>query len=198
MSTPERILQRVRAACGHSVPLPPPEALATPRLGWADFGRALAAAAGSLLEPVALARVADRLRELAGGPTLPALADRAAALLGAAPAPADPRLLDETPALAATGEWAVARTGTVLVDDRHAPVRAHLLLPERLILLVPSDALVDDLPDLYARYRPRPAGYFTLISGPSKTADIEQVLVLGAHGPRRLDVIPVVGLPRPV
>lgn len=85
------------------------------------------------------------------------------------------------------------------MDDRDVPVRAHLLLPERILLLVPYDALVDDLPDLYARYDGlgRGRAYFTLISGPSKTADIEQILVLGAHGPRRLEVIPVIGMPAP-
>lgn len=193
----DRILARVRAACAHAAPLPPPEPIPSPRLGWHDFAAALAAAGGTLHEAAPLASVPARLRALAGH--APALADAAAALLGEAPATTEPRRLNETPALAATGRWAVARTGSVLVDHRDVPVRAHLLLPEWLILLVPHRALVDDLQHLYARYRAHAGapGYFTLVTGPTKTADIEQHLVLGAHGPRRLDVIPVLDLPVP-
>lgn len=195
MSARDRIFQRMRAACSHTVPPPAPEARGQPRLAWSEFGQVLAAAGGTLHDPVPLDALRDRLTTLAGG--TPAFADGAAALLGATPAAADPETLDQTPCLVATGRWAVARTGSVLVDDRDVPVRAHLLLPERILLLVPHAALVDDLPDLYARYDGlrRGRAYFTLISGPSKTADIEQILVLGAHGPRRLDVIPVIGMP---
>jgi L-lactate dehydrogenase complex protein LldG len=63
------------------------------------------------------------------------------------------------------------------------------------VLLVPEGELVDDLPDLYRRLDPQTlaGGYLTLVSGPSRTADIEQTLVTGAHGPRRLTVVPVAG-----
>lgn len=193
MSSRIRVLARVRAACGRSIPIPPPEPAKGTRLSWTDFGQALAAGGGTAHAAVDLAALPDRLRQLAGA--LPALAGRAAGLLGASPASADPYELANTACLAATGQCAVARTGSVLVDDRDAPVRAHLALPDWLILLVPEHTLVDDLPDLYARYGgTRAPAYFTLITGPSKTADIEQQLVIGAHGPRRLDVIPVLGM----
>ncbi len=101
--------------------------------------------------------------------------------------------------MVALGILAVARCGAVAVTAETAPCRLHLLLPENLLLLVPVSGLVDDLPDLYARLDPRQlaGGYVTLVAGPSKTADIEQTLVTGAHGPRRLIVLPFTEEDRP-
>ena len=122
----------------------------------------------------------------------PGYAHGAARLLGRTPAPAAPVALDGLPWMVASGFAAVARSGSVVVNASTVPVRLHVLLPESLMLLVPAGSLVDDLPDFYALVDPTSlaAGYMTFISGPSKTADIEQTLVLGAHGPRRLIVVP--------
>ncbi|MFQ5653189.1 MAG: LUD domain-containing protein [Planctomycetota bacterium] len=167
-----------------------------PALGWEDFREALEEARGECEPPLqrgelrrAIARItaADCPRKEDLGH-----AHGAAALLEREPAPADARLLDGLPWMVASGRAAVARTASVVVTSEEAPVRLHLLLPERLLLLVPARGLFDDLPDLYAALDPGSlaGGYLTLISGPSKTADIEQTLITGAHGPRRLVVLP--------
>jgi L-lactate dehydrogenase complex protein LldG len=84
---------------------------------------------------------------------------------------------------------ALAETGTVLVESGHGRSRLVTLLPPVHVVLLPSSLLVADLFAWVAQHeRPMPAN-FTLISGPSKTADIEQTLAIGVHGPRRFIVI---------
>ncbi len=84
---------------------------------------------------------------------------------------------------------ALAETGTVVVESGPGRSRLVTLLPPVHIVLLPAGRL---LADLFAwveqQERPLPANV-TLISGPSKTADIEQTLEIGVHGPRRLVVI---------
>jgi hypothetical protein len=186
----EAILARLRSASGNRIPHPTPEKIPEAALGWDDFKQALAEADGELHPPVERRDLPQALSHLAGGPLL--YAHGAARFLGEAPAPGRPDILAGAPALAASGRMAVARTGSVVVTQEEVPVRAHLLLPETLFLLVREGSLVDDLPAVYARLDPGALarGYFTLVSGPSRTADIEQTLVTGAHGPRRLVVVP--------
>ncbi len=102
-------------------------------------------------------------------------------------APLAPSKLDGLPWLAATARWAVARTGSLWVDFSDLETRAQCLLPEGLCLLVPEAALLPDLPEHGSRLEAEglPA-CGSLVTGPSKTADIEFTLVYGAHGPRRL------------
>jgi L-lactate dehydrogenase complex protein LldG len=68
-----------------------------------------------------------------------------------------------------------------------------MLLPDHLIAVVPAEALVDHAEQALERVpageggrRPRA---MTFVTGPSRTADIEEVLLLGAHGPRALSIL---------
>jgi len=82
------------------------------------------------------------------------------------------------------GEFAVAENGAVWVrnpDNRH---RALYFLAEHLVLVVDRKQIVATMHQAYERIRFDEPGYGTFISGPSKTADIEQSLVIGAHGPK--------------
>jgi L-lactate dehydrogenase complex protein LldG len=89
------------------------------------------------------------------------------------------------------GVFAVAETGSVAVALPRAE-RGEALLSERLWVLVPASELVPTLDAALARIDAlvrsgRP--YVTLMTGPSRTADIERALTVGVHGPRELHVV---------
>jgi L-lactate dehydrogenase complex protein LldG len=89
------------------------------------------------------------------------------------------------------GELGVAENGAVWVNADGMKQRGLLFLSENLILVVDGKNIVPDMESAYARidFSRLRSGYF--ISGPSKTADIEQCLVVGAHGARSLIVVVV-------
>ncbi len=86
----------------------------------------------------------------------------------------------------------IAQTGSVLVTSRSAGGRAASVLPPHHVVLARRDQLLGDLPaafDLVKRkYSPGYPSFISLITGPSRTGDIERILVLGAHGPKKLTV----------
>jgi L-lactate dehydrogenase complex protein LldG len=87
----------------------------------------------------------------------------------------------------------VAQTGSVLVSSRSHGGRALTVLPPHHVVLARHSQLVGDLTDAFAlirqRYSPDYPSMISLITGPSRTGDIERILVLGAHGPRKLTVL---------
>ncbi len=88
-----------------------------------------------------------------------------------------------------TADCLIARSGSVYLTTRHRGGRRLSVLPPLHIVIAGASQLV---PSLDACLRQLPDGnwsYGTVITGPSRTADIEKVLVLGAHGPKRLAVI---------
>ncbi|MGA8891252.1 MAG: LUD domain-containing protein [Anaeromyxobacteraceae bacterium] len=105
---------------------------------------------------------------------------------------ADPHELASLDVAAIPAELGVAENGAVWVKGetlgRH---RAIFVIPEHLVLVLRAETIVNDMQAAYARITlPRP-GYGLFISGPSKTADIEQSLVIGAHGARSCAVFVV-------
>ncbi len=82
------------------------------------------------------------------------------------------------------GEFAIAENGAVWVQNPENRHRALYFLAENIIIVVEKQNIVATMHEAYARINFTKAGYGTFISGPSKTADIEQSLVIGAHGPK--------------
>jgi L-lactate dehydrogenase complex protein LldG len=105
-----------------------------------------------------------------------------------------PRASSAETEVVAAAEFAVAETGSVAVNEP-ADDRGRCFLAERLWLLVPEQALLSTLDEALQRMGElirSGATHPLLMSGPSRTADIERVLTIGVHGPRAL-VIVVVG-----
>jgi len=87
-----------------------------------------------------------------------------------------------------TAEAAVANTGTLVLSTSRSRPRSVSLTPVTHIALVRSDQLVARLGDALARPGGMPSGLFC-VSGPSWTADIENDLALGAHGPAEVHIV---------
>jgi L-lactate dehydrogenase complex protein LldG len=89
---------------------------------------------------------------------------------------------------------AIAETGTMVILSGAETPTATMLLPETHVAVVPADRIVAGMEDAFALIRhergklPRAVN---LISGPSRTGDIEQTIVLGAHGPYRVHILVV-------
>jgi len=86
------------------------------------------------------------------------------------------------------GEFAVAENGAVWITNDGGPARVLYFLAQHVTLLVPASAVVSNMPQAYERLAFAENSFGTFMSGPSKTADIEQSLVIGAHGARSLTV----------
>jgi L-lactate dehydrogenase complex protein LldG len=87
----------------------------------------------------------------------------------------------------------VAQTGSVVVTTRSAGGRALSVLPPHHVVLARKEQLVPDLPEAFEllkkAYAPNYPSFISFITGPSRTGDIERILVLGAHGPKKLTIV---------
>ena len=86
------------------------------------------------------------------------------------------------------GDIAVAENGCVWVPQTMKE-RAVCFVSENLVILVHRDKIVNNMHEAYRRIHMTEYGYGCFISGPSKTADIEQALVMGAQAARGVTVI---------
>jgi L-lactate dehydrogenase complex protein LldG len=100
----------------------------------------------------------------------------------------DPHELDGLDLCVFPAELGVAENGAVWVDVRKFPHQALFVIPEHIAVVVEAASLVADMHQAYQRIS-HGKGFALFLSGPSKTADIEQALVIGAHGARSCTVL---------
>lgn len=103
----------------------------------------------------------------------------------------DPHATEDIDFAVLPGEFAVAENGAVWVTDTAVKHRAIYFIAQHLALVVPASNVVSNMHEAYQRLSFDTRRFGAFISGPSKTADIEQSLVIGAHGPRSMTVFVV-------
>lgn len=209
MKAREEILQRVRAALGRDaktpIQEPPPIRLRVPDVSRdariASFTERLEALAGRVLRAATPAAARDLVASILAGKqavasNAPCLAQCGiAALPGVRTGIAGREQLRQLCATADIGitsaDYVLADTGTLVLLSTSQEARLISLLPPAHIAVVPADRLLTNLDELFS-VLPDPAASassMVLITGPSRTADIEQILVRGVHGPGDLTVV---------
>ena len=87
----------------------------------------------------------------------------------------------------------VAQTGSVVITSRSSGGRSLSVLPPHHVVVARREQLVPDLPAAFAlvkaKYGASYPSMISIITGPSRTGDIERILVLGAHGPKKLTIL---------
>ena len=100
----------------------------------------------------------------------------------------DPRELDGTDVGIIRGEFGVLENGMIWINQ-HTRYKALFFISESLVILLDRNRLVNNMHEAYTQPDFDNFGYGCFISGPSKTADIEQALVIGAHGAKAVTVM---------
>jgi L-lactate dehydrogenase complex protein LldG len=193
MSSRADILQAIRSAQPAALPMPD---LAALKVGWRmecslthfiamlDFIGARSVrtariedAATWLREHVpTTAKIASRVPELPGNVDLAGISD--------------PHDLDGIHTVIFPARFGVCENGAVWVDETElGPHRVLPMIAEHLFIVLRADQIVADMHEAYRRVGQIGTGFGLFLAGPSKTADIEQCLVIGAHGARGATVL---------
>ncbi len=90
-------------------------------------------------------------------------------------------------------DWGIAETGTLAQDATDPRLRLASSLPETHVALLRTRDILPDMAAFLAAVDPRRTRYLACVTGPSRTADIERVLTIGVHGPRKLVIVAVDG-----
>lgn len=100
----------------------------------------------------------------------------------------DPHTMEDIELTVTRAHFAVAENGAVWVTEDLIKQRVLPFICQHLAVVVDVKAVVPTMHEAYQKIGDSVYGFGTFIAGPSKTADIEQSLVLGAHGPRSMTV----------
>jgi L-lactate utilization protein LutC len=186
MSSRNEMLARIRGALGRAEgdPSPAPPAVRIAPVQEMDrvrrFAEALTALGGTVIEVADADEAKQKLAEMVAGKTMVC---------------SNHPFSRETCAAAEIGitsaEYALADTGTLVYLSQSGEARLLSLLPPRHIAIIERDRILASLDELFS-VLPRPGAHssaMVLITGPSRTADIEMRLVRGVHGPGEITVV---------
>jgi L-lactate dehydrogenase complex protein LldG len=85
--------------------------------------------------------------------------------------------------------YALADTGSVVLAAGPDEPRARSLLPPVHVAILEAERILPGLPELFAELRGELPSALAIVTGPSRSADIEQKLVLGVHGPGEVHIV---------
>lgn len=209
-----QMLRSIREALGRTpgqpVPPPPPVRLLIPDVPVSQRIDSMLERVAALAGKTLHARSKDEAREYVAAVTQgkPSAASNAAFLrdCGITTLPGVLSDLNDRDALRAfcatcsygisSADYALSDTGSLVMIASPAEARLISLLPPAHIAVVPASKLLTGLDELYS-ILPKPAeqtSSMVFITGPSRTADIEQILVRGVHGPGEIHVVIVDGV----
>ncbi len=213
MSSRDAILHRIRTSlsAGPAVP-PPPVPEVWPRENpdrqtmAARFSEELTKIFGEVVRCDSMAAAQKRLAELvetAGWASLGALDCPLTREAVAGLVPERVRWVDDAwtrhdiaqlPAGLIAADALVADSGTCAIACQSAHARLMCYLPPACVVVARGEQLAEHLPAAWAEIvrraaDPQARGEIVLVTGPSRTADIEKILILGVHGPKRLVVL---------
>lgn len=188
MSSRDTVLKAIRNRQREATPMPP---LEQDWLRFDDpieqFTKVLESVGGKCIQVSSQAEINDRLAEF---PQFETANVRASTVEGIGQPTVDlnsiddPHNVENVDFAVLSGEFAVAENGAVWVTDETLKHRVLHFIAQHLALVVPAKNVVNNMHEAYKRLSFESRRFGTFISGPSKTADIEQSLVIGAHGPR--------------
>jgi len=188
MNSRDEILSALRRNAPPPSPLPEAPAAITYPDPEAQFAETFTSVGGTFFRAANLSALNAELRKL----ELYARARKIVSLVpGVATSSVDvsamqrPHELEGVDLAIIRGEFGVAENGAVWVPGSSlGPHRAIFVIAEHLVLILPAGQIVHTMQHAYDRIGFERPGFGLFISGPSKTADIEQSLVIGAQGPR--------------
>ncbi len=190
MTSRQQILEKLRKTPRQSLPLPEPKVNAIRYSDLADqFSQSLASVGGKCVNLGSLADLPNALAQ-------ESFFSSARRICSSLPNPdlgnvnldeiADPHTLEDIDVAIVPAQFGVAENGAVWLTDERLKHRAILFINQHLVILLPRSELVSTMQEGYDRLSFQSPGFGLFLSGPSKTADIEQSLVIGAHGPRSM------------
>lgn len=94
--------------------------------------------------------------------------------------------------------FAMADTGTVVLESTMENIRLATTLPEKHFVIVDPETILEDnlaaVPPMTQMHTGSEPRFVAYVTGPSRTADIERVLTIGCHGPRELHILVIEGM----
>ena len=99
-----------------------------------------------------------------------------------------PHELEDLDLLILEGVFGVAENGAIWITDEDFPVRVLPFITKHLVVVIDKKEIVPYMHQAYTRLKDQDYNFGLFLSGPSKTADIEQALVIGAQGALTLNV----------
>jgi L-lactate dehydrogenase complex protein LldG len=191
MTSRDQMLSRARQNKPDLLPLPEVPTFVDEKDDLMDrFQKALAFVGGTLLEVAAGTSLSDQIRQtFPGAERIASSLELPGVDLVTIDTSTDKNVLEQVDLAVLAGEFAVAENAAVWLPEVNMLNRSLPFITQHLVLVVAKEQLVANMHMAYQRIDRASLSYGVFIAGPSKTADIEQSLVVGAHGARSLLVV---------
>lgn len=190
MSSREKILSAIKNNEPAATPMPQIEYFAQPFTNVVDkYKTVLQSIGGTVQEVNTIAAIMEALKiQFKDAGRIISVVNSFAAYAEIYTQNDDPHKLDNVDVAIINAHFGVAENGAVWVTEAILQQRVLPFICQHLVAVINKQAIVATMQEAYDKIAGTQYGFGTFIAGPSKTADIEQSLVLGAHGPKTMTV----------